>query len=242
MKSIRRAGCMAAALVCAFLSDAQAQDLIMNGGFNGGFNQWTRINQVGGDGSWHEQSGTGSPVNGYPVPASPAGNAAAMTDGLGPGSHVLYQDFVVPMTLSVAQLRFDLYINNHANAFFSPNTLDFATPTLNQQFRVDILTSASDPFSVTVGDVLFNVYQTQPGNPLVSGYVTITADLTALLATHPGETLRLRFAEADNVQVLNIGLDNVSLAVPEPASAGLLLAGLILLSGVLLGQRRSHRT
>ena len=160
-----------------------------------------------------------------------------MTDSQGPGSHVLYQDFIVPLSLSVAQLRFDLYINNHANAFFSPNTLDFATPTLNQQFRVDILTSSSDPFSVTVADVLMTVYQTQPGNPLVSGYITITADLTALLAAHPGETLRLRFAEVDNVQAMNVGIDNVSLVVPEPASVTLLVGGAGLLGALLIRRR-----
>ena len=238
MKILLESALLAAALTCTSLSPTQAQSLITNGGFNSGFNGWTRIDQTGGNGSWHEQSGPVSPVNGFSVPPSPGGTAAAMTDSQGPGSHVLYQEFVVPLTLSVAQLRFDLYINNHANAFFSPNTLDFATPTLNQQFRVDILTAASNAFSVTVGDVLQNVYQTQPGNPLVSGYVTITADLTTLLAAHPGETLRLRFAQADNVQIMNVGLDNVSLVVPEPASVTMLVGGLALLAAIAGRQRR----
>ena len=240
MKILLESALVAAALTCTSLSPTQAQSLITNGGFNSGFNGWTRIDQTGGNGSWHEQSGAGSPVNGFPVPPSPGGTAAAMTDSEGPGSHVLYQDFVVPLTLSVAQLRFDLYINNHANAFFSPATLDFATPTLNQQFRVDILTSASNAFSVTVGDVLQNVYQTQPGNPLVSGYVTITADLTTLLAAHPGETLRLRFAQADNVQIMNVGVDNVSLVVPEPASISMLVGGLGLLAALCVRRRRTR--
>lgn len=239
MKSAFRTGLTSAALACALLGHAQAQDLITNGGFESGFAGWTRADQVGSEGTWLQQTGTTSPVNNFTVPAPPGGSAAAMTDAQGPGSHVLYRDFVVPMTLSVAQLRFDLYINNHANAFFSPNSLDFATPTLNQQFRVDILTASSDPFSVTVGDVLLTVYQTQTGNPLVSGYVTITADLTALLVARPGQTLRLRFAEVDNVQAMNVGIDNVSLVVPEPATVTTFLAGLALLGGALLVRR--HR-
>lgn len=240
MKSAFHTGCISAAVACALLAHVQAQDLITNGGFESGFAGWTRADQVGSEGTWAAQTGTSSPVNGFAVPAPPGGATAAMTDAQGPGSHVLYRDFVVPMTLSVAQLRFDLYINNHANAFFSPNTLDFATPALNQQFRVDILTASSDPFSVTVADVLFTVYQTQPGNPLVSGYVTITADLTALLAARPGQTLRLRFAEVDNVQAMNVGIDNVSLVVPEPATVTTFLAGLALLGGGMLARRHRH--
>lgn len=237
MKRVLQTACIAAAVGWMSLGAVAAQDLITNGGFESGFSGWTRADQVGSEGTWLQQSGTSSPVNSFAVPAPPGGSNAAMTDAQGPGSHVLYRDFAVPMTLTVAQLRFDLYINNHANAFFSPNTLDFATSTLNQQFRVDILTASSDPFSVTVGDVLLTVYQTQPGNPLVSGYVTITADLTALLTARPGETLRLRFAEVDNVQAMNVGIDNVSLVVPEPATVSIFLAGLALLGGMMARRR-----
>jgi hypothetical protein len=241
MKKAFHTICVSAAFACLFATAGQAQQLITNGGFETGFTGWTRASQLGSEGNWLQQSGSLSPVNGFAVPPPPGGSNAAMTDAQGPGSHVLFRDFVVPLTLGVTTLRFDLYINNHASAFFSPATLDFATPTLNQQFRVDIMTSSSDPFSVAVGDVLMAVYQTQPGNPLVSGYVTITADLTSLFAAHAGETLRLRFAEVDNVNSLNVGIDNVSIAVvPEPASVMLLVAG----GGVLamLARRRRRRS
>jgi hypothetical protein len=161
-----------------------------------------------------------------------------MTDGAGPGSHVLYQDFVVPFTLGVSTLRFDLYIQNRATDFFSPATLDFATPALNQQFRVDLLSASADPFSVGVGDVLMNVYQTQPGNPLVSGWVTITMDVSSVLAGRSGQTLRLRFAETDNVNFLVVGVDNVSLVVPEPGTISFLVAGLGLLGAAVIRKRR----
>ncbi len=225
-----------AAAACLLAPAVFAQQLITNGGFESGFTGWTRVDQVGSEGTWAQQSGTTTPINGFTVPAPPGGSNAAMTDAQGPGSHILYQDFTVPMNLDVTTLSFDLYIRNHADAFFSPNTLDFATPALNQQFRVDIMTTTADPFSVTMADVLFTVYQTQPGNPLVSGYTTIVADLTALFAAHPGETLRLRFAEVDNVNFFNAGVDNVSLVVPEPTTVSLLLA-----AAAVLAVRRIRR-
>lgn len=238
MKTLFQVGWLSAALACAWASQAQSQELITNGGFESGFTGWTRVNQVGSEGTWSQQSGTSSPVNAFAVPAPPGGTSAAMTDAQGPGSHVLYQDFTVPFSLGVATLRFDLYINNHANAFFSPASLDFATTALNQQLRVDILTTSADPFSVTVGDVLLNIYQSLPGNALISGYTAVTMDLTAFFASHAGETLRLRFAEVDNITFLNAGVDGVSLVVPEPASVSLVLGGLGLLGLLFVRQRR----
>lgn len=212
---------------------ARAQ-LIFNGGFEASFTSWTRADQVGSEGTFFIQSGTASPVNGSPVPAPPGGIQAAMSDAQGPGTHVLYQDFVVPSSsFASAQLSFLLFVGNRANAFFTPNppSLDFSTPALNQQARVDILRGGTDPFSVLASDVLMNVYQTNPGDPLISGYNSINADLAALLTANAGNTLRLRFAETDNVFTFQMGVDNVSLitAVPEPSSLVLLGLGAVLL-------------
>ena len=222
----------------ALAGQAPAQELITNGGFEAGFTGWTRVDQLGSDGTWSLQSGTVSPVNGFAVPAPTGGLNAAMTDSQGPGTHVLYQDFAVPPSVSSATLTFDLYINNHAVDFFSPASLDFSTAALNQQFRVDILTTSSDPFSLAPTDVLLNVFQTQPGNALVSGYTTIASDLTSLLSAHAGETLRLRFAEADNVSFLNVGIDNVSIAVPEPSTLTIFLGGATVLGLSFVRRKR----
>ena len=53
-------------------------------------------------------------------------------------------------------LTFDLFIGNRAGAFFTPSpaSLDFSTPVLNQQARVDILRVGTGPFSVSSSDVL----------------------------------------------------------------------------------------
>jgi hypothetical protein len=195
----------------------------------------------GRDGTFAVQSGTASPVNGDPVPAPPQGTLAAMTDAQGPGSHVLYQDFVV--TAGGATLSFDLFIGNRAIDFFTPSpaSLDFASPALNQQARVDIMRGGTDPFSVAAADVLLNLYQTSPGDPPISGYATHALDVSALFGAHVGETLRLRFAETDNVFIFQLGVDNVRIdAVPEPASTLLFGAALaaLLASRFGTGSRR----
>jgi hypothetical protein len=70
-----------------------------------------------------------------------------MTDQDNPGSHVLYQDFVVPADVANASLSFDYFINNLNGTFATPTTLDF-TGVENQQTLVDIITTSADPFSV----------------------------------------------------------------------------------------------
>lgn len=211
---------------------ALAVSLITNGGFESGFTGWTRADAVGSEGTFALQSGTTSPVTGTPVPAPSEPSVAAMTDAEGPGSHVLYQDFVVPTSPTTASLFFDLLVGNRAEAFETPSTLEFSTPALNQQARVDILRTDADPFSVAAADILLSVFQTQVGDPLVSGYTTISADLSPLFVANTGQTLRLRFAEVDNVFLFQLGVDNVQLdapAIPEPASLLLVASGLVAL-------------
>lgn len=223
-------------LVLAAAEPAVAVPLITNGGFESGFSGWTRVDAVGSDGTFSQQTSTTSPINGDSVPAPPDGFFAAMSDAEGPGSHVLYQDFVVPASLGSAVLTFDLFIGNRADDFYTPSpaSLDFSTPALNQQARVDILRAGTDPFSVLSSDVLLNLLQTSPGDLLVSGYTSFSTDLTALLTANAGQTLRLRFAETDNVFTFQLGVDNVSLdtqAIPEPNTSLLLSTGLIGLIG-----------
>ncbi len=230
-----RALWLCAAMVSAIALPASAS-VITNGGFESGFTGWTTVDQTGGDGTFYLQTGASSPANSFPVPAPPEGIAAAMTDAFGPGSHLLYQDFVVPNVVTATSIRFSLFLNNGNDApdYFMPAHLDFATPDLNQQARVDIMTTTADPFSVASSDVLQNLFQTNPGDTLVSGYNNFVVDITALLQAHQGETLRLRFAEVDNVAPFNLGVDNVSTGTPVPEPSTLLLsAGTLLTLGAL---------
>jgi len=237
MRKWNRLG-VAAVVVAACLAGvnrANAAPLILNGGFEAGFASWTRADQLGGDGTFSVQSGTASPLNGDPVPAPPEGLNAAMTDAGAPGSHALYQDFVVNTTSGL--LTFDLFIANRGDRFENPAVgLDFSTPAINQQVRIDIMLSTADPFSVAPSDVLLNLYQSQPGDALVAGYTPMSFDISALLAANLSKTLRFRVAEVDNLAPLQVGLDNVALnAVPEPASLLLMGAGV----AALLVRRRS---
>lgn len=219
---------ISAALVCALSLQAHAES-ITNGGFESGFAGWTRADQTGSEGSFSLQSGTLSPVNGITVPAPPGGSTAAMSDAQGPGSHILYQSFVVSAPVPTTFLSFDLFIGNRATAFYTPNTLDFATPTLNQQARVDILAPSANPFGVSASDVLLNAFGTSTGSPLVSGYNHYSIDVTALLNSHLNTSLVLRFAETDNVSFFQMGVDNVSItAAPEPSTFLLLGVGTLL--------------
>lgn len=241
--SVRKITMFALSALSFCAATVQASELLVNGGFeNGGgsLSGWVVADQAGGSGSWFLQTGTGSPLNGFSVPAPPGPTHAAMTDQGGPGSHVLLQSFVVPTIVTSAILNFDYFISNQGGAFITPASLDFAFAP-NQQARVDIITAGADPFSLAVGDILANIYQTQVGDPLVSGYNTINANLTALFAAHAGETLVLRFSEVDNQLFFNNGVDNVSLdvassALPEPGTLPLL--GLAVVGAGLLRRRK----
>ncbi len=223
------------ASVC--ITPALAAPVIVNGGFESGFTGWTRVDQLGGDGTFFIQSGTQSPVFLDTVPAPPEGSQAAMTDSNGPGAHVLYQDFVA--SAGPATLSFQLFLGNRAGLFGSPNTLDFSVAAINQQARVDILKASADPFSVAAADVLLTLFATTDAT-LDTSYHTISADITAVLAANDGQTLRLRFAETDNVFPFQLGVDDVRItggtAVPEPGSFA--LAGLALL-GLACSRRRA---
>ncbi|MDP3872812.1 MAG: PEP-CTERM sorting domain-containing protein [Methyloversatilis sp.] len=233
-------------LFAVFHASALAAPTLTNGGFESGLSGWTIADQAGGDGTFFLQSGTQTPLSdpSFPVavPAPPGGSNAVMSDAFGPGAHLLYQDFVA--SPGVALLNFDLFILNGGGEFESPDSLlfDLTDPigenTQNQQIRVDILLVSAllDPFSLDPSDVLANLFITLPGDVPPDGYTTITTDLTALMASHAGQTLRLRFAETDNLGPLNLGVDNVrfdTTTVPEPGSLLLVGAALAALYGAM---------
>ena len=167
-----------------------------------------------------------------------------MSDGGGPGSHVIYQDFVVP-TLGQGESGFSfqasLFVGNRADRFALPDSLQFdvlgsGTAGFNQRARVDItLAGATSPFTLAANEVLFKVYETKIGDPLISGYAQVGANLTDILAGRTGQTLRLRFAEVDNLGSFQFGVDNVDIsAVPEPSSVVLVLLACLMIGSWLV--------
>jgi hypothetical protein len=211
-----------------------ATPLILNGGFESGFTSWVRANQLGSEGTFSLQSGTVSPVNGNTVPSPPGSLNAAMTDSFGPEVTCF-----IRISLCLPRVRFSVSVCSSATvrtALPHLATLDFSTPTLNQQARVDILRAGTDPFTAAATDILLNLYRTQVGDPLVSGYNTLNFDLTSLFSANVGQTLRLRFAETDNLSAFQFGVDNVQLetatTAPEPQSILLLGTGVLALLAI----------
>lgn len=224
-------------LICSLAglgAAAHAQELVNNGGFESGFAGWSRFDQLGSEGSFQLQSGTSSPINNLTVPSPRSGFNAAMTDSTAGGTHVLYQDIAIPAVVGTSTLRFSLFINNTATGFFTPGSLDWSTPTLNQQARIDILAAGADPLSVAPGDILQNVFLTTVGSPLLSGYTDFSVDVTAAIAARAGQSIRLRFVEVDNVNIFNFGVDDVSLNVPAPSALALAAA-----SALFIRRRRT---
>ena len=234
-------------VLASALVPLQASVFFNNGGFESGFTGWTRSDQLGGDGTFLIQSGIVSPVNGTAVPGPPSGTNAAMSDAQGPGTHVLFQDFVVTSPVTSAMLSFSWFTGNRAGSYFvpTPASLDFGAAAFNQQARVDILLGSSTAFSLAASDILLNVFQTSPGDAAVAGYTLRSADIASIVNSHLNTPLRLRFAETDNVAAFQFGVDNVSVSttsteapVPEPATLAMGATGILL----IVAGRRIRRT
>ena len=78
--TVFRRGAMAILILLA-VGVATLSGQVANGGFesNGGvgtsvFTSWTVVDQPGGSGSWYVQTGTGSPLNAFPVPRADRGD------------------------------------------------------------------------------------------------------------------------------------------------------------------------
>ena len=234
------------AFVCASASAASAGELVVNGSFesNGGVNTntfagWTESDQAAGSGSIFAQTGTTAPPpHPITVPAPPLGAFSAMSSQGGPGSHILYQNVTIPP--GAAAFSAKVYVNNQAGAFATPASLDY-TIAPNQQARIDLMTTGSAITDVGAG-VLVNLYQTKVGDPLVSGYTSISADVTAF----SGQTVRLRIAEVDNQSFFNFGVDAVSIlssgAIPTLSDWSLIGLGFAVLLVGFVAVRRRLRT
>jgi hypothetical protein len=210
-------GVLAVVGLFAFASSAVAASFT-NGGFEtGDFTGWTVVNQAGSSGNWYVYTGTTSPASGATIAAPPEGTHAATSDQTNPGSHQLYQDVTLEPGAKQT-LTFTLYYKNNAGSFASPSTLDYNTFP-NQQYRVDVMKPSAPVNSVAPGDVLKNLFQTQPGDPNTLAPTVMSFDLSQFA----GQTVRLRFAETDNQGTFQASVDAVRIVsgptvVTGPAS------------------------
>ena len=183
---------------------------VVNGDFEtGDFTGWTTAQQTE-DGFWFIYSGGILPISNFITPPPPGGAYAASVDEGDPSSMIMYQDIELPPNACLL-LQYTYYYHNYNDAFFSPDTLAINDGP-NQQARIDIMNPATaDPYSVAPGDVWQNLLQTRPKSPLIVDPKTVCFDLTP----YAGQTIRLRFAVADNQFYFTMGVDNISISIVD---------------------------
>lgn len=157
------------------------------------------------------QSDPNAPFN---VPNPPQGKFAAVTDMRGPGMRLLYRDLKLEgrylLQMSLFYVNGTDGLSGYSSAFASPKTLSVdAGP--NQQFRVDLLATSAPIDSVADADIRATVFQTAPGDRAQKPPTTISFDVSKW----EGQTVRLRFASADNRGPMRAGVDNIRLVPLE---------------------------
>lgn len=204
----RRAISSAAAIVLTLaIAGTALAASVANGGFEtGDFTGWT-VASATADGSWYVYEGTQAPVVGMAVPAPPEGTYAAMSDASDVGVEVLYQDLVLPADYHGSLTFTWYYVNRALGGFADPASLDYRVEP-NQQYRIDLVDPAADPFSVASGDVLASIAGTHPGDAASLAPTAVTFDLTPFA----GRTVRLRFAAVQNQGYFEGGADAVSIS------------------------------
>lgn len=210
-------------------------EAVPNGGFEtGDFEGWTVQNQMGSLGDWFVHSGATSPLSCTGLGPVPEGRNGATTEPCGrfgpapgvarvnpsaprgasgrcreapdgPGTHILYRDIALAPGMT-HELSFFVYYRNESGRFAPAETLDFAGGP-NQQYRVDVLNPTANPFSVEPGDVLATLFRTKPGDPPALRPTLQIFDLSSFA----GSTIRLRFAEVDNLSMFQAGVDAVAI-------------------------------
>lgn len=201
------------------------------------------------------ESGTVTTAAGTINP-SPDGSFMVFTSQDAEGRSFLWQEFT-PTNIPVLNpynynVYFDIAINNRADDYYTPvpMSLEYASTTPNQQARIDILKPGASITTVDPNDIVVELFQTHPGDPLIQDWQRVTKDVSSEIAPYVGQALILRLVQVDNQLYFNLALDNVSVGytppygdveptpVPTfPSIAVWLLAGFL----TLLAMRRQSR-
>lgn len=194
---------------------------VVNGDFETGtFAGWQLFNGSGGGESdpqnnWYVYSGTNPPGPTLieTIAPPPGGTFAAVTSQGDPGLHVLYQDVALEANWTHQLSLFAYYRSDAPLVTPSPNTLSTEGPD-NQQYRIDVMNPAAPIDSVNSSDILTTVFATKTGDPQELAPTTFTVDLSPFA----GQTVRLRFAEADNQLYFAASTDSVSILSTPPSN------------------------
>jgi len=187
------------------VQDVFAQvELITNGDFETGtFVGWTITDF--GFGTWNINDGTFSPPGPGGTNPPISGSFDAVTAQSGAGTHILSDQFTVPSNIVAAQISWKDRIFNFAGIFSDPN----------QEARVQLLNSTGNTTSIS------QIFSTNPGDPLIQvGPNTRSFDITTLLQSLEGQSIRLNIEQADNLLFFNYYVDDVSILVSTSSGGG----------------------
>jgi hypothetical protein len=210
--------------VFALVFNANAVQLISDGGFETGLTGWAVTSSVGSGGSWFPDITTSTPLTGNPTVGAFSGTGYAVTDQFAPGVNALSQNYTVPVGTTSLTLTFDMFIN------------DWGAPPDNMS--VLILGAGGNPVT-GAGTTLISTDTLVTGG-VPNPYIAYNFAISGFVA---GNTYILDFRETDSIANMNVGLDTVSLdavvgvvSTPEPGGVVLLLVALGAMGA--LGRRR----
>jgi len=211
-------------LLAALFPAAAPAAQVVNGDFEAGTLAGWEARRALGAGRWFAYQGTDAPIGhqrgAEPVQPPPQGNFAAIADEANPDSMLLFQDLQLEPGTSYKLSLLAFYDSYAGLAIPSPDSLSPSEEAIggqaNQQFRIDLIRPDAPLDSVAPGDVLLNLFRTRAGGPRSLKPIHLVADL----ASFAGQTVRLRIAVVTTEEVLNAGVDAVSLSAPDGSFPG----------------------
>jgi hypothetical protein len=211
---------LGAALLALLVPGGAAAATVVNGDFESGSLSGWHVREVTGAGSWFAYKGTEPPIGRHrgaaPVQAPPQGVFAGIADQANPNTLILYQDVALETGFDHRLSLLAYYDTYEPIAVPTPDTLSVDDEVLqgqkNQQYRIDVIKLAAPIASLDPSDILRTLFQTTPGDPSKMSPTRLTANLSP----YAGQTVRLRIATAVHEEVLNAGVDAVSISSTAP--------------------------
>jgi hypothetical protein len=199
-------------------------ELVVNGNFESGTLAGWTMSGTGSDSGWFINDGTYDPssVNGPSAPLS--GFYDAVGDQAGPSLSLLSAPILLPGVVTSASFSWLDRIENGYRLFDA-----------SQRFSVAILDAQN---------ISHMIFTTMPGDPLTQwGPNARSFDVTGLLQTLAGTTVKLQFENQAAYFYNTVHIDDVSLVVnartvPESGATGWSLAGALGLLGLLRRQKK----
>ena len=201
-----------------------AENLISNGDFENGLDNWSVNKSAGVD----FYVAFGSTLYVLPNQLGEENSTILVGEQFFISAGVVYQEFTVPPGAVSILLNFQYWYYSDADIIVRNNTLDYEGIS-NQQFRVDLFEGdlASDPFDMaSIYQQLFVTEEADIGDNWIQFHeeVAVTAE----------QSYTFRIAVVTTEGPLNLGIDNVNVtAVFEETSSGHILKAVFALTTLL---------